>query len=299
MPAAKRTASRSIKNPARAVAGSLLLASVLAPNVGEADLITDGYFNQVSRTATSPTLTTLFGEFGTGTGSTLTVAGWTTSGYNFVYTTATVDSGNSNGALNGAPNEAPGQYNAPNGYGSTYMWGSKNSGTSTFTNYTAPNGVTPGFIAADGAFQVGAVTQSISGLTVGNSYNLTFYWAGAQQQSFSGNLLEHWTVSLGNQSFDTQTLAVTSHTFSGWQPQQTFTYKATAITETLSFLAVGTNADGSATSQPPFLLLGGVSLNAVPEPTTWALCVGFGAACMLFEVGRRRRQRAALDLPLD
>ena len=298
MPAAKRFVSRSLKSPARTAACFLLLTPVLAQSVGGADLITDGYFNQVSRTAVNPVLTTLFGEFGTGTGATLTVAGWSTTGYNFVFAPGLGDAGTNTGANTGQPNEAPGQYaNTSAGYGTEYLWGSKNGGNNTIGNYPAPNGTTANFLAADGAFQTGAITQNITGLTVGNSYNLTFYWAASQQQSFTGDLKENCNVTLGNQSFATKTVTLPSHNFSGWM-QQTFTYTANAAAETLSFLAVGSNVDGTATSEPPFLLLGGVSLNAVPEPATWALCVGFGAAAMLFEVARRRR-RTALDAPLD
>lgn len=288
-----------MKHPARALTYSLLLVPVLAQSVGGADLITDGYFNQVTRTATNPALTTLFGEFGTGTGATLTVAGWSTSGYNFVFAPGLGDAGTTTGANTGKANEAPGQYaNTSAGYGTEYLWGTQNGGNNAIGNYPAPTGTTANFLAADGAFQTGAVTQNITGLTVNSSYNLTFYWAASQQQSFNGDLKENWNVTLGNQSFATKVVTLPSHNFSGWM-SQTFTYTATAATELLSFLAVGSNVDGSTTSEPPFLLLGGVSLNAVPEPTTWALCLGFGAAGMLFEVARRRRQRAALDAPLD
>ncbi len=299
MPLATHAALRAARNPVRALCCSLLLAPVLAQTVG-ADLITDGYFNAVSRTATTPTLTTLFGEFGTGTGATLTVGGWSTSGYNFVFAPGTADSGTSTGANSGQPNEAPGQYNNTSaGYGTTYLWGKQNNAASpTITNYPAPNGTTANFLAADGAFQTGAITQQITGLTIGKTYSLLFYWAASQQQSFTGALSENWSVSLGNQTFATKTYALPSQSFSGWMPQ-TFTYTANAASETLSFLAVGSNADGTATSEPPFLLLGGVSLNAVPEPSTWALFVGFGAVCLGLEVTRRRRRRAALDLQPD
>ena len=51
-----------------------------------------------------------------------------------------------------------------------------------------------------------------------------------------------------------------------------FTFTANSSTELLSFLAVGTPA----ANLPPFALLDGVSLTAVPEPSTWALMlVGF------------------------
>lgn len=234
-----------------------------------------------------PFSTTLYGQFGTGTGSTLTVPSWTTSGYNFVYAPGTADAGTSaNGANSGKPNEAPGQYNAPNGYGSTYLWGSNNGGASSLPA-TSPAG--GNFIAADGAFEVGAISQTITGLTAGKVYALSFYWAAAQQQGFDGATTENWQVTLGTQSFTTPTTNLTAHSFSGWI-QQTFNYTATSATETLSFLAQGTP-----TGQPPFVLLGGVTLDVVPEFSNWMVFAGFGLACTGVE-GVRRRRRLSTSL---
>ena len=129
----------------------------------------------------------------------LTVANWRTTGYNFVYAPGTADIGTTGGANSGQPKEAPGQYNS-GGYGSTYMWG-PNNGSANGLPATSPAG--GNFIAGDGAFQVGAIKQTITGLTAGQTYSVKFYWAGAQQQSFSGATTEAWTVTFGSQSFTT------------------------------------------------------------------------------------------------
>ena len=58
-------------------------------------------------------------------------------------------------------------------------------------------------------------------------------------------------------------VTVASHSSTAWVTQ-TLYFTATATTQILSFLAVGTP-----TGEPPFALLGGVSLDAVPEPSSW------------------------------
>jgi len=72
--------------------------------------------------------------------------------------------------------------------------------------------------------------------------------------------------------------------FSGWMTAN-FTFTADSTSEVLSFLAVGTPAG----NLPPFALLDGVSLTAVPEPSTWAMMLaGFGG--LGFAAFRRRRR---------
>ena len=229
----------------------------------------------------SPTVP--YGQFGTGAGSTLTVAGWTTSGYNFVYSPGTADAGTqANGANSATVKEAPGQYNAADGYGNTYLWGPQN-GAANGMPATDPAG--GNFIALDGTYEVGAVSQTINGLKIGEVYVLKFYWAGAQQQGFTTNTTETVAVTLGGTTFNTGTATISGSGFSGWN-QATFYYTATGTSEVLSFLATGT-PDG----QPPFTLLGGVDMEVVPDFSNWMVFAGFGAVCIVFETMRRRRRR--------
>jgi hypothetical protein len=246
-------------------------------------------------------MTTLFGQFGNNagpaTGATLTVANWTTSGYNFVYAPNTADSGTqASGANTGQPNEAPGQYNAANGYGNTYLWGPNNGSANGLT--TSPAG--GNFIAADPVYETDSIRQTITGLTIGKVYLVKFYWAAAQQQAFDGATTEFWTVSLGSESHTTSTYSLANHAFSGWM-QGAFTFTATAVgsgsgtqsgtTATLSFLAGGTPA-----GLPPFVLLDGVELDVVPEFSSWMIFAGFGLVCLLVEGLRRHRCIARPDL---
>lgn len=262
----------------------LFILACAAVRNADANLVQNGDFSSVSYSGTMGGLTTLYGEFGTG--GSLTVSNWSTTGYNFVYAPGTADAGTqANGANFRQPKEAPGEYNASNGYGNTYLWGPKN-GSSNGMPTTSPAG--GNFIAADGAFETAAITQTITGLTVGQTYVLTFYWAGAQQQGYTGTTTDNWTVKLGTESHTTSTVTVASEGFSGWQ-QQTFYYTATSSSETLSFLAAGTP-----TGEPPFSLLAAVDLEVVPDFSNWMVFAGFGVGCIFFKVSRRRRRSRSL-----
>jgi len=146
------------------------------------------------------------------------------------------------------------------------------------------------FLASDGEAEYdGAFTQTISGLTPGGTYQVTFVWAGSQYLDSSsiydtGSLTSDWQVSLGAQTFTTPVVSYPVHGFTGWMTQS-FTYTASSTSEVLSFLAQGTP-----NGEPPTALLDGVSLNYVPEPGAWALMLvglaGLGAAARLRRVAR-------------
>ena len=143
-----------------------------------------------------------------------------------------------------------------------------------------------------------AISQKIIGLEVGKKYELTFSWAAVQRIDATGLTSDEFLeVSLGNLFFTPNIFpgplsdpkqSLPTHGFSGWF---TTTYKFSwdGSSDVLRFLAHG-NPGGL----PPTVNLDGISLTAVPEPTTWALLIaaGFG----LVGVGtRRRRQTAVTD----
>jgi hypothetical protein len=187
--------------------------------------------------------------------------GWSSSGYNFVMTQA--------------DQAVPGQY------GGLSLWDANNGGASTW-NGLAPNG--SNFVAMDGDFDTGAVTQEITGLVLNKTYTLTFDYAFGQQTSFDGDTVQSLTGSIGNTNFDTGNVNVASHGFTGWTLEKV-TFTANSTSELLSFLAHGN------LPVPPFAMISNVSI-AVPEPATWAM--------MLFGVGglgamaRRRRAVQAM-----
>jgi hypothetical protein len=73
-----------------------------------------------------------------------------------------------------------------------------------------------------------------------------------------------------------------SHGFTGWT-HTTFTFTADGFSEVLSFPAAGTP-----NGEPPFSLLDGVTMTAVPEPASMAI-MGSSLAALGFI--RRRRAR--------
>ena len=142
------------------------------------------------------------------------------------------------------------------------------------------------FVGADGAYIVGSIAQTVTGLTVGQGYRLTFSWAAGQQFGFDGATTESWGVTFGSQSYNTVTVATPAHGFTPWR-QDSLVFTASATSQVLSFLATGTPS-----GVPPFSLLDGVSLYAAPEPATWALMlvglIGIGL------LARRRRGSSAM-----
>jgi hypothetical protein len=215
------------------------------------------------------------GLLGQGTGFTATH--WTNAGYNFVFTSA--HDANTRGNSTSFQLWGPGS----NGGGS-------NNG---FTDSPAPANTTSptnlDFVAMDGAFQTGPLSQSISGLTVGNTYLLTFYQAAAQQEGYTGTTTDQFTVSLGSSSQLGALMSDSSHGFVPWTLQSMY-FKATSTTELLSFLNTGTPSP----SQPPFALLDGVSLVLAPEPSSVATMTAglLGLGAMLFFRGRSKKRVA-------
>ena len=202
----------------------------------QAQLVTNGSFETSTNGA---------GQMGFNTD----VMGWSTSGYNFLFSSGTADS----------------HANAPAGqYGALPLWG-PNNGSANGLPASSPDG--GNFVGADGAFNAGAITQTLTGLTAGNTYQVGFWWAGAQQFSFDGLNSEQWVVGFGSQSQSTSVYANSNHGFSGWK-YQTFDFVADGTSDVLSFLAVGSPISPSV---PPFSLLDGVSVSAVPEPSTLLL----------------------------
>jgi hypothetical protein len=192
------------------------------------------------------------------------VQNWTSAGYNMLFRPGTATSG---GAI------VP-EYNQ---YLS--LWGMANGGLNSWDG-NGPPSIGGNFFGMDGDYETGAVTQSVSGLTVGTVYAISFWYAFAQQAGFYGSTNQDLTVSLGGSSKSVPPYLLTSQNFSGWS-QATLYFEATSTTEILSFLA---SAD---VQLPPFALLSDVDMVNAPEPAAWSVM----AAGLLGLIGVARFRR--------
>ncbi len=235
------------------LAAALLSFSAARPSQATS-LVQNGSFETLTTNASA--------QFGTGYSS-QQVTYWSTSGYNFVFLPGTADT--SAGAT--------GQY------GALSLWGPGNGSA----NGLGPSPDGGNYIAADGAFNVAPITQTINNLSPGSTAVVSFYWAGAQQYGtqYNSATSEQWTVGFtGDPTQATPVVQDAVHGFTGWM-QQTFSFAVRSTTATLSFLATGTP-----NGQPPFSLLDGVTLTQVPEPASWAILL---AGCGLAGLAARRR----------
>jgi hypothetical protein len=212
-----------------------LLTGLMGPALAQTNLVTNGSF-----AVTGGTTSFQFGTYNS-YAPTETLAGWSSTGYNFVF--------------------LPSSIVATGTYGSLSLWSPSSSPASAngFTNQSPTGG---NFIAADSDYGTEPITQTINGLIVGKTYAVSFAWAAAQQTTYTTASTDAWIVDLG--SSPTQQTAVVnlpSEGFSGWM-NQTFDFVATNTSEVLSFLASGGPA-----GVPPFALLANVSLTQVPEPS--------------------------------
>ena len=220
-----------------------------APN-----LVTNGSFTNVAAGVSSPGAYICTGNSAScASGATSNLTSWTSTCNN-----NTCGNGNSVGSI---------LYAGTNG--SAFNGGVGLNGTIS----ASPDGGNMVAIDADSTYTV-ALQQVITGLTVGGSYNLTFYQA-ADQQSGSPivTTTDRWQVTLGGSAAQSgATMVDTNGQFTGWT-QQSLYFVADNTSAVLKFMAIGTPA-----GVPPVALLDGVSLSSVPEPAAWlALVVGLGA----------------------
>ena len=221
--------------------------ALLTSGSAQASLVTNGGFEST---------TSGNGQLGYNTNAT----GWTVTGYSFVFAPGTADTTGALGSI-----------------GTAYLWGPGDGSPNGLT--VSPNG--GNFVAADGDYNPGPISQTITGLTAGNSYNVDFFWAGAQANPIVGATTEQWQVSFGAQTQFTPVANNVSEGFTGWM-NETMTFTASGPSDVLTFLAVGTPSGA-----PPFALLDGVSVNDVPEPSAGLLLGGFGTFISLGRLGRR------------
>lgn len=154
--------------------------------------------------------------------------------------------------------------------GANNMCGTSDMGPGgVYAPFVAFPGVSPdggNFLTADAdSFYSEAISQTISGLTSGLQYTLTFYQAGAQQTGFTGATTNKWRVTFGGTTIDSTLMSVPDSSYVAWM-SQTMTFTASAASQTLTFLAIGTP-----NGKPPMSLIDGISLTQVAEPGSIAV----------------------------
>jgi len=232
-----------------------------------------GSVHAATNFVTNGSFETITGASGGQLGDETEATGWTTTGYNFLFTSVAQ-------AGTGVTGSA----------GNLQLWTPANTSENPANNHLNSNNgfvASPdggNFVADDGAYEVQPLSQTVTGLTVGRQYTVTFYWGAAQQSGYYTATTDQWIVSLGSQSFSTPVDSIAAEGFSGWT-QQSFTYTATAGSEVLTFLANGTPA-----GEPPFALLDGVTMFATPEPSSLAV-MSIGALALAGIILRRLRTK--------
>jgi hypothetical protein len=187
--------------------------------------------------------------------------------------------------MNPATDDGPGGSWSARHNGNFTLWGPNNGSA----NGLAPSPTGGYYVAMDADPNVNlrgnGISQSVTGLTVGQRYRLNFTWAAGQQRGWDGPTTEQVQVTFGSQVRLTEVVNNPNHGFIPWR-FVTMDFTATSATQTLNFLALG-----GPVSLPPFVLLDGVAMSvATPEPATVvSLTLG---VLTLAGVGLRRRAKA-------
>jgi hypothetical protein len=152
----------------------------------------------------------------------------------------------------------------------------------------APTALCGNYLAMDGgASNDMAIYQTITGLTSGANYAVSFYMAAGQQSTASSATTEYFDVYFGTTSTYTETSTTTisnpQGSFTPWS-LVTMNFTANSATQILEFVA-----QGGPVSDPPMDFLADINFSQTPEPSSLAL-IGAGTLGLL--AVRRRRKKA-------
>ena len=139
------------------------------------------------------------------------------------------------------------------------------------------------FVFSDADFMTAPISQTVGGLTIGHTYNLSFYQGLAQDTEVGvtvpGSVTAHWQVTFGSDVQNSPGMAADGSIPSVdlWA-QENMSFVASGTSELLSFFAVGTG-------DPPIAMLDGVHMadakdspdGTAPEPAgIWLTALGGG-----------------------
>jgi hypothetical protein len=129
------------------------------------------------------------------------------------------------------------------------------------------------------------ISQTISGLTSGQKYVISFFQAAVEDTSVADPGVE-WKVTFGGTTLNSTAMNLPAGGVVAWSSQPvSLLFTANATSQTLSFLAAG-GSNGA----PPMALLDGIRIDPVPEPASIAL---FGLGLLGLAGLRQRRARLA------
>ena len=150
------------------------------------------------------------------------------------------------------------------------------------------------FVFSDADFLTAPISQTVGGLTIGHTYNLSFYQGLAQDTEANvtvpGPVTAHWHVTFGSDIQDSAGMSADGSipTIDLWA-QENMSFVASGTSELLSFFAVGTG-------DPPIAMLDGVHMvdakdngdGTAPEPASiWLTALGGGL--LVWKAATRRR----------
>ena len=168
------------------------------------------------------------------------------------------------------------------------------TGDSSITGWTVTGGsidyIGNYWTAQDGSRSIdlagtslGTLTQTLTDTIVGQRYAVNFW---VSKTPDGGAATRTGTFAAGGQTFNFSYATPNDRTNMNWQ-LETFEFFATSTTTDLSFAA---DASAGCCFGPA---LDNVSIDAVPEPATWAMMIGgFGLVGGALRAARRRSARA-------